>query len=369
MEVSKTHGAQQGAALMKHTTKYVALDVHQATTVASVREESGRIIARTMVPTEERALVDFFRGMRGALHVTFEEGTQAQWLYGLLVPLVDRVVVCDRRGESRHGNKGDQVDADQLSELLRRGGLRTVYHGSAHRAVLKELTRAYQNVVEDSTRVMLRLKALFRARGIKTPGTAVYHLPHRAQWLAQLADRGAQFRAEVLYAELDVLREVRPKAKAAMVAAARRDPAWAVLRSIPFLGPVRVALLVATMRTPWRFRTKRNLWAYAGLAVVTHSSADYTFVAGQPVRRRRAPMTRGLNRNHNRVLKDVFKGAATAATARAGPLQDVYHGMIARGMREELARVTLARKLAAVTLRLWKTGERYDPTKLTMQAH
>jgi hypothetical protein len=78
-------------------------------------------------------------------------------------------------------------------------------------------------------------------------------------------------------------------------------------------------------------------------------------------------MTRGLNRNHNRVMKDLFKGAATAATGRPGPLQDFYHVMIARGMREELARVTLARKLAALTLRLWKTGERYDPAKLTMQ--
>jgi hypothetical protein len=129
-----------------------------------------------------------------------------------------------------------------------------------------------------------------------------------------------------------------------------------------------VALLLATMRTPWRFRTKRNLWAYSGLAVVTASSSDYVLVDGRPVRRRRAPMTRGLNRNHNRVVKDVFKGAATAATGRPGPLQDLYKGMIARGMREELARVTLTRKLASLTLRLWKTGERYDPTKLTMQA-
>jgi transposase len=353
---------------MKRTTKYVALDVHQATTVASVREEGGRVLARSILPTEETALVEFFRGMRGAVHVVFEEGTQAQWLYDLLAPLVDRVVVCDLRGQARHGNKGDQVDADQLSELLRRGGLRAVYHGSAHRAALKEFTRTYRNLVEDSTRVMLRLKALFRARAIPTPGTKVYQTRERPRWLAQLADCGARFRAEVLCAELDVLRALRPKAKAAMVAEARRDAAWPVLRAIPFLGPVRVAQLLATMQTPWRFRTKRHLWAYAGLAVVTRSSADYTIIAGQPVRRHRAPLTRGLNRNHNHVLKDVFKGAATAATARPGPLQDFYHGLIARGMREELARVTLTRKLAALTLRLWKKGERYDPTKLTMQA-
>jgi transposase len=187
------------------------------------------------------------------------------------------------------------------------------------------------------------------------------------EWLSKLLDRGARFRAEVLYAQIDGLRELRPKAKAAMIAEARKDPAWPVLRSIPCLGPVRVALLLATMKTPWRFRTKRNLWAYAGLAVVTQSSADHEFLHGRAVRRRRKPLTRGLNQNHNRILKSVFKSAATTAIARPGPLQDLYRGMIARGMREDMARVTLARKFAALTLRLWKKGEPYDPDKLSVQ--
>jgi len=353
---------------MKRSAKYVALDVHQATTVATVREQSGRIMARSVLPTEQLALVEFFRGMRGTVQVAFEEGTQAQWLHDLLVPLVDRVIVCDRRGQRRRGNKGDQVDADHLSDLLRKGGLRGVYHGGADRTALKELTRAYRNIVEDSTRVMLRLKSLFRARAIRTPGQRVYNPDRRAQWLALLPDRGARLRGELLYAELEVLRELRPKARVAMLAEARKDPAWAVLRTIPFMGPVRVALLLATMQTPWRFRTKRNLWAYAGLAVVTHSSSDHEFIAGRPVRRRRAPLTRGLNQNHNRVLKNVFKGAAIAALSRPGPLQDLYQGMLARGMREELARVTLARKLAVITLRLWKQGEPYDRAKLTLRS-
>ncbi|MGZ5441944.1 MAG: hypothetical protein ACXW5U_24665 [Thermoanaerobaculia bacterium] len=63
-------------------------------------------------------------------------------------------------------------------------------------------------------------------------------------------------------------------------------------------------------------------------------------------------MTRGLNRNHNPILKEVFKGAATAATVRPGPLRDLYETSLKRGIREELAKVTLARKIAAVTLRL-----------------
>ena len=81
-----------------------------------------------------------------------------------------------------------------------------------------------------------------------------------------------------------------------------------------------------------------------------------------------SPVTRGLNRNHHPLLKSVFKGAATAAAAKPGPLCDYYQASVARGVREDLAKVTLARKIAAVTLRLWKKGELWDPKKLTMQA-
>jgi hypothetical protein len=66
----------------------------------------------------------------------------------------------------------------------------------------------------------------------------------------------------------------------------------------------------------------------------------------------------------------VFKGAATAAKARPGPLQAWYRARVAGGMPEELASVTLARKVAAIALRLWlwKKGERYDPAQPTVQA-
>ncbi len=129
---------------MRSSTKYLGLDVHQATTVTTVREASGNIIARSILPTEEAALLEFIAGMRGTVHLAFEEGTQAQWLHDLLVKRVARVVVCDQRGTPQRGNKGDHADSAQLSELLRTGQLRAVYHGRADRQVLKELTRSYE---------------------------------------------------------------------------------------------------------------------------------------------------------------------------------------------------------------------------------
>lgn len=353
---------------MKTTSKYVGLDTHQASIVATVREDTGRVIARSVMETHGPTIVEYFRGMRGAIHVAFEEGTQSQWLHDLLEPLVQEVVVSDMRQLKKVGNHGDEVDADWLSELLRLGGLHPVYKGSSHRLNLVEYARTYENLVEDGVRVMQRIKALFRANAIPTEGQGVYGIEKRTEWMEKLPDKGVQFRLTMLYAELDVVSELRPKAKAAMVEEAQRDPAWKVLNSIKYLGEVRVSLILAIMKTPWRFRTKRNVWSYAGLAVVTVSSADHKVVGGKLVRKKRPPMTRGLNRNHNHVLKDVFKGAATAAAARPGPMKDFYDAMVARGMREEMATLTLARKIAALTLRLWKKGELYDPEKLTLQS-
>ena len=353
---------------MKRATKHVGLDVHQATTVTCVREDSGRVIHRGVVPTDAGALVEYFRGMRGAVHVALEEGTQAQWLHDLLRPVVTSVTVCDRRGERRRGSKDDHGDADELADLLRVGRLRPVYHGAANgvdRRALREYARTYVALVGDATRLMNRLKALYRARGIPTPGAGLYAAAQRDAWLAALREPAARFRAETLFAQLDAALAARPNAKQAMLAEARRDPHWRVLRTIPMLGPVRVALLLAVAQTPWRFRTKRQWWAYLGLAVVTHTTAQYELAGGRPARRRRRPLTRGLNRNHNRVLKNVFKGAATAAATRDPGLGAWYAARLAGGLAPEMARLTLARKLAALTLHVWKTNEAYDPAKLT----
>lgn len=347
---------------------YLGLDVHQATTVVSLRNEQGTVVMRATVRTNADAILSLVKGAGRRVRVALEEGTQAQWLYDVLQPHVEQVIVCNVRGKSEVANKSDRLDADGLSERLRLGSLKAVYHGAPSVLTLKELVRSYNNLVEDATRVMLRIKALFRARAIATPGTSVYRVERRREWLDQLLSAGARVRAASLLEQLDLLLKLRPKAKMAMIAEARKQPGWRWLRSIPFLGDVRTAQLLAIMATPYRFRTKRNLWPYAGLAVVTRSSADQELASGKLRRRARAPRTRGLNRNHNPLLKSIFKGAATAAAAKAGPLQQIYKACVASGTKPELAKVTLARKIASIALRLWKKGELWDPAKLTMQA-
>jgi transposase len=141
-----------------------------------------------------------------------------------------------------------------------------------------------------------------------------------------------------------------------------------LLRQIPSIGPIRAALLIALIQTPHRFRTKRQLWAYCGLALRTFTSGEYQIVQGQLKRSKKFLAIRGLNKNHNHDLKNIFKGAAIRAAAVAGPFQQFYEVLVARGMKPPLARLTLARKIAAVTLLIWKKGARFDAEYLKQQA-
>ena len=176
--------------MKQQAIQYVALDVHQATLVVSVRDEQGSVVMRATVATEAKAIVGLVRGLGSRVHIVFEEGTQAQWLHEVLKPYAERVVVCNTRGRGAQDNKSDRIDADRLSELLRLGSVKSVFHGASELLTLKELVRSYANLVEDGTRVMLRIKALFRARAIKTPGTSVYSPSKRKGWLSQLEGRG-----------------------------------------------------------------------------------------------------------------------------------------------------------------------------------
>ena len=353
-----------------NSVKYIGLDVHQATISIAVLDGEGKRMMESVVATRAAAILEFLQGLRGTLHVTFEEGTHSAWLYDLLVRHVARVVVSNPRRNAllKAGNKSDAIDARKLAELLRAGLLSPVYHGESGTLTVKQLARSYAALTEDTTRVMSRLKALYRSQAIPTAGKKPYGRRHREAWLAQLRGAGLHRRAGRLYQQLDALQALRREARRELIQECRKHPAAKLLRSVPFLGPIRTALLIGRVQTPDRFRSKRQFWAYCGLALETRSSADYRFVNGQLERVQKPIRIRGLNWNHNHDLKELFKSAATTASARPGPFCTFYQGLLAKGMLPAMARLTLARKIAAITLSIWKKGESFDAGQLKPQA-
>ena len=147
---------------------------------------------------EAETILQFLRGLRGSLHVTLEEGTWATWLHDLLKPHVTRVLVSDPRKNDlgRDGSRNDRRDARELAELLYRDKVKSVYHGEHGLRTLKELARSYLTITRDLTRVMTRIKAIYRSWAIPCAGQQVYALGHRAEWLAKLNEAGVRRRAE-----------------------------------------------------------------------------------------------------------------------------------------------------------------------------
>jgi hypothetical protein len=137
--------------------------------------------------------------------------------------------------------------------------------------------------------------------------------------------------------------------------------------SARFLRPIRAAVLLGILQTPHRFRTKRQLWTCSGLGIETESSADHRRVNGPLARSKKHAAIRGLNRNCNHDLKNVFKGAAIVAASKPGPFQEFYTALLTKGIRPEMARLTLARKIATIVLIVWKRGACFDAQHLKPQ--
>lgn len=349
--------------------KYVGMDVHKSVTVIAVINEQGQLESLTKIKTKAENFRDYFRGLSGTTHVVLEEGGWSAWLYKLLKPLVSSVTVC----ETRHnkligaGNKSDEEDAEILARLLRLGELKAVYKGDDRQQQLRELFRAYDNLVEDATRVQNRLKAIYRGRGIDCDGHHLFRPDQRPGWLAKLPEQAARFRAETLLKELDTLQDLRKEAKTKLLSESKQSPDYSLLLKLPGIGPVRAASLLAIVGRPERFRTKRQFWPYCGFAVVTHTSADYIDIGGRIIKQQKKASTRGLNRNHHPRLKAIFKAAALTALQNE-TWQAYYYGLVCAGTKPELARISVARKLAAVTLAVWQRREEYDQNKVFAKA-
>lgn len=347
--------------------RYIGLDAHSSSCTAAVVGPSGRRLQSQVLETNARVLVSFLKTVPKPRHLCLEEGTHAGWLYEVLAPHVQEIVVAGVGGEPSRGPKSDRRDAFALAEGLRIGAIKTrVYKGLGQFRRLRELSRGYSMIVADSIRVQNRIKSIFRSRGIPAVGKEVYAPASREKWLTKLPVSVRPL-AGLLYQELDAIRELHEVAEKELLAEARTHAVFGKLRTCPGMGPIRVAQMLPVVVTPYRFSNKRAFWAYAGMAIVMRSSSDWVRARDGSWERAMVQQTRGLNHNYNRTLKQIFKGAAITVIQRARqeePLYQHYQRLLEGGTKPNLARLTIARQIASILLSMWRSEEVYEPAKL-----
>ncbi len=345
--------------------RYIGLDVHSASCTAGVLSAKGRRLKSEVIETNGEALIGFLKTIPGNRHLIIEEGTHAAWLHEILTSHVfDLVVVGVPKNK---GQKNDKIDSFGLAEKLRIGSVETrVHKGTGGFSALNAKSKAYRNVMNDSVRVMNRLKSVFRSRGISTGQRDVFSIAKKDEWLNRLPCSVRPL-AQTYYLELEMLMGLRRQAQKDMRKEARKHSVYKTLRTIPGMGPNRVAELLPIVVTPYRFPNKRMFWTYCGLGVVMRSSSDWTRAADGSWIRTNTQQTRGLNYNHNHHLKKIFKGAATTVTGQknqSDPVYQHYLSLLDNGTNPTLACLTIARQIASILLSTWRKGEEYDPSKL-----
>jgi transposase len=344
--------------------RYIGLDAHAASCTLGIVGPSGRRLREQVVETNGEALVGAIRSVGGRRHLCIEEGELSAWLYELLRPHVARVVVA--RAVRDPGPKSDAIDAFGWAERLRTNAIRTaVFKAPQRYATLRELAGSYRVVRDDLVRAKNRVKSLYRRRAICVSGEAIYGEANRESWVEQLP-ASARVAGRVLHAEVDGLTALKKQVKEHLLAEASRHAAVRLLQTAPGVGPLRAAQVVSIVVTPHRFRTSRHFWAYCGLAIVMRSTSDWVQLPDGRWVRAQVSQTRGLNRNRSPVLKAIFKSAATTVIAQpAGStaLRAKYQQLLDGGTKPNLAKLTIARKIAAIVLRTWKDDTSYDEQK------
>jgi transposase len=352
--------------------RYIGLDVHAQSCTLVVVSGTGRQLKREVVETNGAALKQAVRAVPGPKRICLEEGVQSAWVYELLQGEAEEVVVT--MPAKRAGTKDDARDAAALAESLRTGtNLQRVYKKVGPYSELRAAVRSYVMLRSDVGRTKNRLKGLFRSRGLVPAGGEAFHEEKHTVWVARLP-KEHRWSAEVLLAELQTLEKLRSEAEERLHEASKPHRIVRLLATAPGIGPIRAAQVVATVVTPQRFRTKRQFWAYCGLGIMTRSSADWVKDRSGRWVRAQTQQTLGLNRNRCGMMKEVFKGAAHQVVTRmkSHPLHVDYQRLLERGLKPNLAKVTVARRIAAAVLAMWKNEEVYDPkkhqTQMTAQA-
>ena len=137
--------------------RYIGLDAHASSCTLGVMTPSGKRVGSHVVETNARCLIEAVRQIPSPRHICLEEGTLSEWLYEVLSPHAEKVVVA-AVSESR-GSKDDRRDAFGLAEDLRLGAIkRKVYKERGRFGALGYRAKGYRWIRSDGVRVKNRLK-------------------------------------------------------------------------------------------------------------------------------------------------------------------------------------------------------------------
>ncbi|MFT7880933.1 MAG: transposase [Sulfurimonas sp.] len=327
---------------MQDTTydHYIAIDWSiKNMAIARMTKKSNKITAID-VPSDIEDLQAYLKNLRGTKILAIEETTTSQWLYVELKEYVDQILICDpnRNRLLSEGPKNDKIDASKLVQLLKAGLMKEVYHSTDKFLYLRRLVSGYEDLVKSGVRLKNQRYALLRACGRsgeeKTGST--------------LDSPGDQFVLECLDRQIEAYEEEKESYEKEFERLSRKELEIKHQKSLPGIGTINAVKIVARVVNPHRFPDKGHYLSYTGLIKLEKISGGKNYGKKNP--------------RYSRQLKSVYKSSVLAAIGGNNPINDYYEYLIRdAGYSVHNARQKACRRLAILSLGVFKSGKKYQP--------
>lgn len=321
---------------------YVAIDWAQSNMAIARMTKGSNKLTVIDVPADVGELRTYLENLRGRKIVTIEETTTSHWLYTELAEVVDKVLICDphRNKLLSEGAKTDKIDASKLVQLLKADLLKEVYHSADQFIHLRRLASGYEDLVHAGVRLQNQRYSLLRAcgkTGQEAMGT-VLEFPEEQFTLTALERQIAGYEAEK--------KEYEKRFKRL----AAEHPEIRCQTSLPGIGYIGAVKIVSRVVSPHRFADRGHYLSYAGLIKLERRS-------GMQLYGRK-------NSRYSRQLKTVYKTGAMAAIGGNNEINDYYEYLLReKGYAEHNARHKACRRLATLSLGVFKSGRKYQPKR------
>lgn len=307
--------------------------------IARMTKKSNKITVID-VPSDIENLQAYLKNLKGTKILAIEETTTSQWLYTELKEYVDQILICDpnRNKLLSEGPKNDKIDASKLVQLLKAGLMKEIYHSTDKFLYLRRIVSGYEDLVKAGVRLKNQRYSLLRAcgkRGKEKIGIT-------------LDSQGEQFVLECLDRQIEAYEDEKNCYEKEFEKLARKNPEIKHQKSLPGIGTINAVKIVARVVTPHRFPDKGCYLSYTGLIKLEKTSGGRNYGKKNP--------------RYSRQLKSVYKSGVLAAIAGNNPINDYYQYLIQEnGYPEHNARQKACRRLAILSLGVFKSGKKYQP--------
>lgn len=354
-EESSTPRSSAAASLAAIT---VGLDLGDRHSHFCVLDAGGRPLEQGRVAMSRANLTAFFERI-GSARLVLEVGGQSPWVSRLAREQgMDVIVANPRRVQliTRNERKNDRTDAELLARLGRVDPqlLSPVTHRSVECQADLAVKRARDVAVASRTALINHVRGAIKSFGQRLPTCSADGFHKRV--LAHLPVELVPALAPIVHLIGQIAGEIKNFDVCIERLADERYPATKVLRQVSGVGPVTALSFVLTLDSPARVSDSRQVGPYLGLVPRTHDSG-----ASSPQLR--------ITKAGDPALRRLLVIAANRILGPFGPDCDLKRfglKLAAQGGKNgrKRAKVGVARKLAVLLHRLWKTGEVYDPFHL-----